>query len=93
MTGIINFLSDPPILFTILLIILWLSFKYPRVFWSGKAMVIVGVGSGLFFLLSLFNANFMLIVTKPDNIPIVGLIFLIFFFTWLAMWQAVNNDK
>jgi len=93
MTDIINFLSDPPILFTILLIILYLSFKYPRVFWSGKAMIVVGVGSGLFFGLSLFNANFMLIVTRPDNIPIVGLIFLIFFFTWLAMWQAVNNDK
>lgn len=93
MTGFINFLSDPPILFTILLIILYLSFKYPRVFWSGKAMIIVGVSSSLFFGLSLFNANFRIIVTRPDNIPIVGLIFIIFFFTWLAMWQAVKNDK
>jgi len=93
MTGIINFLSDPPVLFTVLLIILWLSFKYPSVFWSGKSMIIVGSSSLLFFILSLFNANFRLIVTKADNVPIVGLIFMIFFFTWLAMWQAVKNDK
>jgi len=93
MIGIINFLSDPPILFTVLLIVLYLSFRYPKVFWSGKSMIIVGVSSMLFFGLSLLNANFKLIVTKPDNIPIVGLIFIIFFFTWLAMWQAVRNDE
>ncbi|MCH7887592.1 MAG: hypothetical protein IIA58_06490, partial [Candidatus Marinimicrobia bacterium] len=93
MKDIINVISDPPILFTLLVIILFTSFKYSEIFWSGKAMIVVGVSSALFFILSLFDANFLLIVTKPDNVPIVGLIFLIFFFTWLAMLQAVNNDK
>lgn len=93
MKDIINVISDPPILFTLLVIILFTSFKYSEIFWSGKAMIVVGVSSVLFFILSLFDGNFLLIVTKPDNVPIVGLIFLIFFFTWLAMWQAVNNDK
>ena len=35
---------------------------------------------------------FTAIVTKPDNVPIVGLVFLLGFFTWLATAKAVKND-
>src|SRR5258707_4276728 len=31
-------------------------------------------------------------VTKPDNVPIVGLIILVGLFTWLALRRAVIND-
>ncbi len=48
MKEFINLISDPPILFTLLVILLALSLKYPRVFWSAKAMVIVGIISVLF---------------------------------------------
>ncbi|HEX9880796.1 MAG TPA: hypothetical protein VGB25_11420 [Candidatus Binatia bacterium] len=37
--------------------------------------------------------NFLQIVTKPDNIPIVGLLILVVFFTWLGLKQAFRNDK
>ena len=37
--------------------------------------------------------NFLEIVTKPDNIPIVAMLILVIFFTWLGMRQAVKNDK
>ena len=37
--------------------------------------------------------NFLEIVTKPDNIPIVGMLILVIFFTWLGMKEAVKNDK
>ena len=33
------------------------------------------------------------IASKPDNIPIVGLIPLVIFFTWLGLRQARDNDK
>lgn len=36
---------------------------------------------------------FMEIVTKPDNIPIVGMLFLVLFFTWVALRQALRNDR
>lgn len=36
--------------------------------------------------------NFADIVRKPDNVPIVGLVYLLGFFTWLATYQAVEND-
>ncbi len=36
---------------------------------------------------------FMEIVTKPDNIPIVGMLILVLFFTWVALRQALRNDR
>jgi uncharacterized membrane protein len=33
------------------------------------------------------------IMLKPDNIPIVGLMVLIFFFTWIAFREARKNDQ
>lgn len=51
------------------------------------ALLIVG------FLFGLTDENFTKIVTKPDNVPIVGLIFLVIFFLWFSMNQARNNDK
>ena len=47
----------------------------------------------VFFGLSMLDPNFRLIVVKPDNIPIVGMIFILGFFVWLAMKQAVDNDR
>ena len=37
--------------------------------------------------------NFLEIVTKPDNIPIVGMLILVIFFSWLGLRQALKNDK
>ena len=37
--------------------------------------------------------QFLAIMLKPDNIPIVGLMVLIFFFTWLAFREARKNDQ
>ena len=46
----------------------------------------------VFFVFGTFDPNFRLIVTKPDNVPIVGLIFLLVFFIWYSMREAVLND-
>ena len=43
--------------------------------------------------LSMTDADFYEIVAKPDNVPIVMLVFLLAFFTWLATYRAVENDK
>ena len=37
--------------------------------------------------------NFLTIVTKPDNIPIVGMLILVIFFSWLGLRQAFKHDK
>ncbi|MBV8609664.1 MAG: hypothetical protein JO034_19690 [Singulisphaera sp.] len=46
----------------------------------------------LFFGLSMTDYDFRDIVTKPDNVPIVGMIVLVGFFNWLALRRAVIND-
>ena len=37
--------------------------------------------------------NFLEILTKPDNIPIVGMLILVIFFTWLGLREAFKNDR
>jgi hypothetical protein len=37
--------------------------------------------------------NFLAILTKPDNIPIVGMLILVIFFSWIGLRQAFKNDK
>ncbi len=37
--------------------------------------------------------HFLAILTKPDNIPIVGMLLLVLFFTWIGLRQAFKNDK
>lgn len=37
--------------------------------------------------------NILEIVTKPDNIPIVAMLLLVIFFSWLGLRQAFRNDK
>lgn len=38
-------------------------------------------------------ANFLAILTKPDNIPIVAMLLLVLFFTWLGLRQGFKNDR
>ncbi|GAC1472328.1 MAG: hypothetical protein NVSMB9_19430 [Isosphaeraceae bacterium] len=47
----------------------------------------------LFFGLSMTDFDFRDIVTKPDNVPIIGLMVLVGFFTWLGLRRAVINDS
>jgi Cytochrome b(C-terminal)/b6/petD len=61
-------------------------FARPMVGWVGLNLALVLMG------LSIVDPNFAAIVTKPDNVPIVGLVFLLGFFTWLATNKAVEND-
>ncbi len=61
-------------------------FVQPAVAWGLLNTVLVVMG------LSMADPNFAAIVTKPDNVPIVGLIYLLGFFTWLATAKAVEND-
>lgn len=89
---LVNLLADPKLLLPIALVVFLIAVRTPA-FWSKKGGLIA-LGSVLGFMgLSLFDPNFRIIVTKPDNVPIVALLFLVGFFTWLAMHQAFENDR
>src|SRR5438093_6993284 len=47
----------------------------------------------LFFFFGTFDPNFRLIVTKPDNVPIVGWICMLVFFVWYSIREGVLNDR
>lgn len=61
-------------------------FSKPMVAWTLLNL------SLLFMGLSMTSPPFWEIVSKPDNVPIVALVFLLGYFTWLATYRAVQND-
>ena len=47
----------------------------------------------VFLAASLGDPQFAAVALAPDNIPIVAMLYLLAFFTWLATAQAVENDR
>lgn len=92
--SIINFLCQPSLLFTISSIGFFsLMFIFRGWFAKVSTIIALEVGLLLFFVVSMMDADFKEIVTKPDNVPIVAMIFLVLFFFWLAVHKMVLNDK
>ena len=91
--SLFNAVADPRLFFVLAVLALVV------LVWKREAIASNAMGYGLlgflavFFVFGVFDANFRLIVTKPDNVPIVGLIFLLVFFTWYSMREAVLNDR
>jgi hypothetical protein len=91
--AIFNFAANPRLYFFLMIsALVLLVWKRERI--TSNAFGIVAlVLFGLFFGLGGLDPNFRLIITKPDNVPIVGLIFLLVFFVWYSMKEAVLNDR
>ena len=91
--GFFNLLANPRLFFILAVVSLILMV------WKREKIASNTVGYGMlgvlaaFFLFGTFDPNFRLIITKPDNVPIVGLIFLLVFFTWYSIREAVLNDR
>ena len=64
----------------------------PRL-WDKKVGLILLAVAGGGFSLSMFDPEFFKIAAKPDNVPIAAMIFLLGFFTWLALRKAYINDQ
>ncbi len=70
------------------LVVLWRRWLVkPTVAW-----VLLNV-SLVFMGLSMTDWDFRQIVGKPDNVPIVSMLFIVGFFTWLYFKRAVDNDE
>src|SRR6202162_4017909 len=90
--SVINFLSAPQYLVTAMLILLVLGIRW-RPLWTTKGGIVrLVLGAGAIGL-SYLDPNFAAVATLPDNVPIVGMIFLVGFFFWFAMNQAYENDR
>ena len=90
--SVVDFLSYPQWSFTLSLIAFVAMVKM-KVLWTklgGWLLLIIGGGG---FMLATLDKNFGKIVAKPDNVPIVMMMFLVGFFLWLSMYKAIENDK
>jgi hypothetical protein len=83
-----------PVIYTVgttaLLVVLYIFrgfFVKPAVAWTIWNLMFLFLG------LSMPDQNFYAIVAKPDNVPIVALVFLLAFFTWIGAYRAVENDR
>jgi len=90
--SVVNFLSAPQYLVTAMLVLLLVGLRW-KWLWSRQGglflFALIGGGIGISYL----DPNFAAVATLPDNVPIVGMIFLVGFFFWFAMNQAYENDR
>jgi hypothetical protein len=91
--GIFNAVADPRLFFLLAVAALGVMIWKREAFASNAAGYAMMGFLAAFFVVGSFDENFRLIITKPDNVPIVGLIFLLIFLTWYAMREAVLNDR
>jgi hypothetical protein len=91
--GFFNALADPRLFFILALVSLILMVWKREQVASNRVGYGMLAGLAIFFVFGAFDPNFRLIMTKPDNVPIIGLIFLLIFLTWFSMREAVLNDR
>jgi len=90
--GLINALTTPWLFITLASVLFFVA--VPRKsFWQPKVALAFGVFAAAFVAVSMLDRNFLLIVRKPDNVPIVAMLFLVGFFVWLSLYQAHSNDE
>jgi hypothetical protein len=91
--GLANILATPWLSFSLTTVGLLLMLRFRRYvfnWWIG--ILVIAIESGV-IIWGMKDPNFSLIVGKPDNVPITAMLFISTFVLWLAMTQAVNNDR
>ena len=89
----INSISSPVTIFTLATGFLFLFLSFPKQFTSNLVSgILAALGLG-FFLFGLTDEHFRKIVSAADNVPIVGMLFVMVYFTWYAIRKAVRNDE
>lgn len=88
-----NHISSPVALYTLTGLLLFAFVTFPKQLTSPKASIPFAGLALLFFFFGLSDDHFREIVSAPDNVPIVGMFFIMIYFTWYAMRKAVINDE
>lgn len=90
----IDFLvADPRLFFGITMLIFIGIIVFRRQLATPTAGWTLLNASLLFLTLSMTDYDFRQIVGKPDNVPIVAMLFIVGFFTWLYFNRANENDE
>ncbi|MBL8815737.1 MAG: hypothetical protein JNL58_06880 [Planctomyces sp.] len=83
-----------PVIYFVLSIVLFAGMILLREWWTKPTVAWTGLNLSLLFMgLSLTDYDFRQIVGKPDNVPIVAMLFIVAFFTWIYFTRSVDNDR
>ncbi len=89
----INQALQPASFFSLAVVALAVFLLGYRFFTRPKVALFFFVSFTVFFLLSMFDEDFLKIVTKADNVPIVMMLYSTGFFLWLSFRLAAINDE
>lgn len=90
--ALINFVCEPKLY--IILMTLWALVSVWKPEWwvaPKRFAIMMAVFVGI-YVFSITDHNFQQIAFKGDNIPIIFMLFLLVFFTWLGFWRGHQND-
>lgn len=88
-----RYFSNPVLYFFLSIVGLWVMIK-AREWWTQPKVAWILLNVSLVFMgLSLTDYDFRQIVGKPDNVPIVAMLFIVAFFTWIYFRRSVDNDR
>ncbi|MEO8586572.1 MAG: hypothetical protein ABI584_10465 [Acidobacteriota bacterium] len=88
---VINWLASPAIAVTLSMVGL-VGAMFCKPLWTKKGGVLLFATLIGGFAFSFTDPNFRIVASMPDNVPILGMLFLVGFFFWYAMYQAHLND-
>ena len=87
------YFANPVIYFAGSVGLYWAMIQF-REWWVKDSVAYTLLQLSLVFMgLSLSDYDFRQIVGKPDNVPIVAMLFIVSFLTWIYFKRAVENDK
>jgi hypothetical protein len=89
----VDWMSEPKKYFFGSALAIALVLRFRRVLTKPILIIAVFVLGTAFTVWAWDDPNFNLIVTKPDNVPILILLASLIFFSWLSLRRAVLNDE
>jgi len=89
---VLTFAAKPAILLPLASVALLLTLKYYRTVTKPNIAAAIGLVLAALLVVSCFEPNFQKNILRPDNVPIVLLLFSVFFFLWLSLRRAAIND-
>ena len=89
----IDWLFEPTRYFFGFVFVIFAVLKWRKIFSLPIFIIAFFVFGTIGLLWAMADSNFMKIIGKPDNIPIVILLATVVYFSWLSLRQAVVNDE
>ena len=89
---VLSTLARPEVLLPVTAVSLVLVLKYYRTVTKPHIAAPIGLVLAGLMVVSCFQKNFQDNILRPDNVPIILLLFSVFFFLWLSLRRAAIND-